>query len=158
MVLHSASKSQEYASVGVEVVRRRSWDKPHADEIREIRLHKTGQISIAATLPWSGMGALLDAEELPRQVAEMLRLVGALNVIQVGHIATAAGVSANGILSIGRFDLHHPQRTAQPIGFGSSASVYRTEPDESVSLAALDSGADEVGRNLSRALFAQIQR
>jgi hypothetical protein len=44
----------------------------------------------------------------------------------------------------------------QPLNSGRPARVLRTEPDESVSLAALDNGADEVASDLSRLLFAQL--
>ncbi|GGT69958.1 hypothetical protein GCM10010177_29300 [Actinomadura citrea] len=150
------SKSQDCAVVRIGSGRRSAWDKPQSWEIREVLLHKTGQISTRATLPVDGLGSILDAEALPRQIAEMLRLTGALGIFQQGRVVVAVGVPSKMSLSVDTFDPHRSRTRAQPLGFGSSVGVYRTEPDESVSLAALEAGADEVGRDLSRALFAQL--
>ncbi|MBG0819592.1 DUF4062 domain-containing protein [Planomonospora sp. ID91781] len=149
-------KFQDYASVSIENDRRHAWDKPQNGKIREVRLYKTGQISIRATLPRDQMGSILDSEALPKQFAEMLRLTGALGIIQQGYVVVAAGVSSAGLISVDTFDPHRSRSRAQPLGFGRSVGVYRTEPDEAVSLAALDNGAYEVGSDLSRALFNQL--
>ncbi len=149
-------KSQDHAAVNIEHDRRRAWDKPQNGEIREVRLYKTGQISTRATLPRDQMGSILDSEVLPKQFAEMLRLTGALGIIQQGHVVVAAGVPSNELISVDTFDPHRSRSRAQPLGFGRSVGFYRTEPDESVSSEALESGAYEVGGNLSRALFNQI--
>jgi hypothetical protein len=101
------------------------------------------------------MGSVLDPEMLPKQVAEMLRLTGALGIIQQEHIVVAVGVSSGGF-SVDTFDPHRSRTRAQPFGFGRSVGVLRTEPDESVNLTALENGADEVASDLSRALFAQL--
>jgi hypothetical protein len=135
--------------------RRLDWSSSQAGEIKEVRLYKTGQISIRATLPRDGMGAILDREELPKQIAEMLRLTGALGIIQQGHITVAVGAPSDGV-SIDTFDPRRSRNQMRILNFGRSADALRTEPDESVSLAALDIGADEVASALSRLLLAQL--
>lgn len=151
------SKAQDHAVVIIEHDRRDTWDSIQIGEIREVWLHKTGQVSVRATLPKDRMGSILDPEALPNQLAEMLRFTGAMDILQQGPVVAAVGVLANGMISIDHFDPHHSRTRAQGIGFGNPAKVYRTEPDESVSLAALDNGAAEVGGNLSRALLAPLQ-
>jgi hypothetical protein len=151
-------KSQDHATVSIETDRHRAWDKPHMGEIREIRLHKTGQVSVRSSLPRDRMGSILDPEALPKQLAETLRFIGALGIIQEGHVVVAVGVPSDGVISVDTFDVHRSRSSAQPLGFGRSASMYCTEPDESVSLAALENGAHEVGSDLSRALFGQLLR
>ncbi|MEU9333004.1 DUF4062 domain-containing protein [Streptomyces sp. NPDC048290] len=152
------SRTKDHAVVSIDTDRRRNRDKPQIGEFVEVRLYKTGQISIGATLPRDQMGSILDPDLLPKQLAEMLRLMGALDIIQQGHIALAVGVSLDGITSIDTFDPHRSRNSAQPLGFGRSIGNLRTEPDESVSLAALHNGATEVAGDLSRALFAQLAR
>lgn len=152
------SKSQDHAAVSIESDRPRAWDKAQSGETREVRLYKTGQVSVRATLPSDQMGSILDPEALPEQLAEMLRLTGALGIIQQGDVVVAAGVPSDGMISVDTFDPRRSRNRAQPFGFGSTVGIYRTEPDESVSLAALDYGANEVGSILSRALFTQLPR
>jgi hypothetical protein len=137
---------------------RPAWDKPQVWGLQEVRLYRTSQISIRATLPRDQMGPILDAEILPQEIAEMLRLTGALGIIQQGNVVVAVGVAPDMRISIDTFDPNRSRSRAQPFGFGRSVGMLRTEPDESVSLAALGNGADEVAVGLSRALFAQAAR
>jgi hypothetical protein len=152
----SVSRSKGYAVVNVESGPRQAWDKPQAWRLREVRLYTTGQISIRSTLPKDQMGPILDAQVLPQQIAEMLRLTGALGIVQQDHVVVAVGVSPDMRISVDTFDPNHSRSRAQPFGFGRSVGMLRTEPDESVSLTALGNGADEVAGGLSRVLFAQI--
>lgn len=150
-------RSQDHAVVSVEVDRRRAWDQPQNGEIKEVRLYKTGQLSVRSSLPTDRMGSILDADKLPQQLAEMLRFIGALAIFEEGYVVVAAGVpSSDGIISVDTFDPYRSRSLAHPLGIGRSVSFYRTEPDEFVSLAALDSGAREVGSSLSRAVFGQL--
>ena len=153
----SSSRGTDHVAVciGIGNERRLAWDKSQAGEIKEVRLYRTGQISTRATLPKDGMGSILDREVLPKQVAEMLRMTGALGIIQDGHVVLAVGVPSEGV-SVGTFDPRRSRNRMQPLNSGRPAGVLRTEPDESVSLAALDNGADEVAGDLSRLLFAQL--
>jgi hypothetical protein len=150
------SQSQDYVAASVASGRGRAWDEPRSGEIREVRLYKTGQISTRATLPRDGMGPILDREVLPKQFAEMLRLTGALGIRRGGRVIVAGGVRASSSLSVDTFDPYRSRTCAQLLGLGRTGGICRTEPDESVSVAALEAGADEVGRDLSRALFGQL--
>ncbi|MFI6534797.1 DUF4062 domain-containing protein [Nonomuraea sp. NPDC050547] len=149
-------RSQDHAAVSTDNDQRRAGDKPQNGRIREVRLHKTGQVSVRSTLPQDQMGSILDPKALPEQLAEMLRFTGALGLIQQGRVVVAAGVPSDGRISVDTFDPHRSRTRAHPLGIGRSVGMYQTEPDESVSLAALDSGAHEVGSVLSRALFGRL--
>ncbi|HXR72791.1 hypothetical protein [Actinocrinis sp.] len=101
------------------------------------------------------MGSILDAKVLPQQIAEMLRLTGALGIIQQEHVVVAVGVSPDMRISVDTFDPNRSRSRAQ-LGLGRSVGMLHTDPDESVSSAALANGADEVAGGLSRVLFAQL--
>jgi hypothetical protein len=150
------SKSRDHAVANIESGRRPAWDKPQTWRIVEVRLYGTGQISVRATLPKDQMGSILDAAALPKQIAEMLRLAGALEIIQQEYVAVAVGVSPNSLISVDTFDPGRSRSRAQPMGFGRQIGMLRTDPDEAVSLAALGNGADEAADSLARVLFAQI--
>ncbi|MFY4719095.1 DUF4062 domain-containing protein [Streptomyces sp. LaBMicrA B280] len=151
-------RSDEYVAVGIPASRPRSWGAPQRGELAECRLYKTGQLSIRATLPRDGLGAILDPDALPQQVADLLRFSGALNIVQEDRIVVAAGVSTGAVMSVDTFDPRQSRRSAQPIGFGRSRRPLRTEPDESVTLAALGAGAAEVAPHLAQALILQVRR
>lgn len=150
------SKAKDHAAVGIKSDQSRTGDKPQAGELREVWLFDSGQISTRATLPRDGLGSILDHRVLPKQVADMLRLTGALNIIQQGRVALAVGVPSSLLLNVGTFDPHRSRTTAQLLNAGRPLGMLRTEPDESVSLAALWTGADEVAGILVRAFFALL--
>ncbi|MFJ1599931.1 DUF4062 domain-containing protein [Streptomyces sp. NPDC088261] len=149
----SLSRSRDHVAVGVPSGRPRSWDAPQPGELAEVRLYKTGQISARATLPRDGLGSILDPEVLPHQITGLLKFIGALNIVQPGQIVVAAGVSCNSQTSVDRFNPHQSRRSAQMSHL--SNLTLRTEADESVTLAALGTGAKEVAGPLSRALVRQ---
>jgi hypothetical protein len=130
----------------------RAWNTPRPGRLAEIRLYKSGQISTRATLPQDGMGPILDTDVMPRQIAELLKLKGALGIVTQGRIVVAAGVSDPSKASVDNFD---PKRSRNSASFPTLGKVFtlRTEPDESVTLAALHAGAEEVAQQLARALM-----
>lgn len=152
------TRSEGYVAVGIPASRPRSWGTPQPGELVEFRLYKTGQLSMRATLPRDGLGSILDPDALPQQVADLLRFSGALNIVQADRIVVAAGVSSAALMSVDTFDPRQSRRSAQPMGFGRSDRVLRTEPDESVTLAALGTGAAEVATHLAQALILQASR
>ena len=120
----------------------------------EVRVHKWGQVSLRPTLPRDGMGSILDHDTLPQQVTSLLRFTGALELIPHERIIVAVGMSEPKLTQVGRFHPHELRRRAE-LGAYISSFTLRTEPDESVSLAAPGTGAEEVTRVLSRALIKQ---
>ncbi|MEU6546970.1 DUF4062 domain-containing protein [Streptomyces sp. NPDC046859] len=150
----TASSSQAHVTVSIPLTRPRRWDAARAGELVEVRLHKTGQVSLRATLPRDSMGSILDQDALPQQITALLRFTGALNLIQHERIAVAIGVSDPTLTQIDRFNPHQSRTRAELVGFGRSFTL-QTEPDESTSLAALDTGAHEVAAVLARVLINQ---
>ncbi|MGP4045322.1 DUF4062 domain-containing protein [Streptomyces sp. 2A115] len=148
------SSSQAHAAVSIPASRPRAWDAPQPGELVEVRLHKTGQISLRATLPRDGLGSILDHDALPQQITDLLRFTGALDLIQHEPIVVAIGVSNPRLTQIDRFDPHQSRTRAELGGYMRSFTL-QTEPDESTNLAALDTGAGEVAGILSRALIKQ---
>ncbi|MCD7444742.1 DUF4062 domain-containing protein [Streptomyces lincolnensis] len=155
----STTRSQEYAAVTIPTSappgQPQQWNAPHPGQLVEVRLFKAGQISTRATLPGDSMGSVLDPEALPRQIASMLKLTGALDIIRQERIVVAAGVSNPARTTVETFNPHQARQSVQMAGFGRSLPALRTEPDESVSLAALAAGAQEVASVLARALITQ---
>ncbi|MFD5697174.1 DUF4062 domain-containing protein [Streptomyces lasiicapitis] len=152
------SRSQDHVAVGNRGDRPRSWNTPQPGEVVEVRLYKSGQTSIRATLPRDGMGFILAPNALPQQIADLLRFTGALNVIQQDHIVVAAGVSNFAMTSVDTFQPQQSRQSARPAGFGHPSLHLQTQPDESVTLAALGTGADEVASYLAQALITQHPR
>lgn len=150
----TSSSSQEHAIVSIPLSRPRTWNTPRPGGLMEVRLHKSGQVSLRATLPRDSMGSILDQDTLPQQVTSLLRLNGALDLIQRGRIIVAIGVSDPNLTQIDRFNPHQ-SRTRAELSAYSRSFTLQTEPDESTSLAALDTGAEEVAGILSRALIKQ---
>ncbi|MET7784700.1 DUF4062 domain-containing protein [Streptomyces mirabilis] len=154
IALHPA-RSQDYAAVTIPADRPRSWDTPQPGEMTEVRLYKSGQISIRATLPRDGMGSILAPNALPKQIAELLRFTGALNIVRQDRIVVAAGVSDIAMTSVDTFNPQQSRQRAQLAGFGRPNLTLRTQADESVTLAALGTGADEVASHLAQVLITQ---
>ncbi|MEC4020633.1 MULTISPECIES: DUF4062 domain-containing protein [unclassified Streptomyces] len=150
----AASSSREQAVVGISVTPHRFFDAPRPGELVEVRLHKSGQVSLRATLPQDNMGSILDHDALPQQVTSLLRFIGALDLIRDERIALAIGVSDPNMTQVDRFNPHQ-SRTRAELSAYSRSFTLQTEPDESTSLAALDAGAEEVAGILSRALIKQ---
>lgn len=71
----------------------------------------------------------------------------ALGVERQDRIVVAAGVPDPATTSIDTFDPHRSRRTASPAGLGRPFAL-RTEPYESVNLAAPQAGAEEVAGHL----------
>ena len=138
------------ATVTAPPTRPHSWSDTRPSEIIGIRIAKTGQLSAWATLPGDSMGSVLDPQKLPEQIAAMLRLVGALNIVKSQRVAIAIGVQPVGLLSVDTFDEHRGRNKS--IGIKTSDQRLRVLPDESVSLAALSSGAAEVAAIQARLL------
>ncbi|MFH8472131.1 DUF4062 domain-containing protein [Streptomyces sp. NPDC018000] len=150
--------ADEYVAVGIPASRPPSWGTPQRGKLVECRLYKTGQLSTLATLPRDGLGAILDPDALPQQVADLLRFSGALNIVQTDRIVVAAGVSTEALMSVDTFDPRQSRQSAHPMGFGRARRPLRTEPDESVTLAALGAGAAEVAPHLAQVLISQAGR
>jgi hypothetical protein len=151
------TRSDEYAGTTITSSLPRSWNNSHQGELRELRLYKTGQLTAQASLPWDSLGSILDPVDLIKQIADLLKFAGALNIVKDERIVVAAGVQSSTMLSVDTFDPQQSRRSAQAIRFGNSSDPLRTEPDESVTLAALGAGAREIAAHLAQTLISQAR-
>lgn len=133
---------------------RADWTSQQTPRLAGVRVSAEGQVSVWGGLPGDSMGAILDPTRLPEQVADWLRLIGALRVIQTDHVAIGVGVDPAAMLSTGRVE-ELPRQSAR-IRMTSDQPIS-TPPDELVSIAALDAGALEAARPLVRALIDELE-
>ncbi|ORW70370.1 hypothetical protein AWC23_17100 [Mycobacterium saskatchewanense] len=131
------------------------WNSAAEARTLGLRIGQSGQVSAWASLPHDGLGAILDPTQLPLQIAGMLRLIGHTQAISSPHVAIAVGLDPVRTLSIGKVS-DMPRNRAQFLTM--SDQPLQVEPDELVTLAALDAGAPEVGGILSRRLIEVFHR
>ncbi len=92
----------------------------------------------------------MDTDDLGPRIARLLRLLGSLAPLGDERYAIAAGVQPTFMVTAGSIDSLGRRTSSQMLGLGDGSE--RVEPDESVSAAALDQGADEVGRDIACSL------
>ncbi|MET7424278.1 CHAT domain-containing protein [Dactylosporangium sp. NPDC005555] len=126
------------------------WNEARSPQLQGLRLAADGQVSIWSTLPRDSLSAVLDRDHLPTQIADLLRLIGRLELLDAEHMAVAAGVQSTLMLSINSVD-RLPRQQAGMLSL--SDKPIRVEPDERVSAAALAGSAPEAARALSRAIL-----
>lgn len=131
------------------------WNSAAEGRTLGLRIGSSGQVSVWASLPGDGLGAILDPAELPLQIAGMLRMVGHTQAISSPHVAIAVGVAPIGTLAIGKVS-DMPRSSAQLLKM--SDQPLQVEPDELVTVTGLDAGAPEVGGILSRRLIEAFHR
>jgi hypothetical protein len=134
-------------------VERRRWDEPIAAQLRRIRVDGSGQVSVVTSLPRGSMAAIFDADDVAKQVAMCLRLVGSLQVIRTSMVAVAIGVEPTMMLAVGTVA---ELTRANSVSLRSKDTPVRLEADEAVSLEALDAGADTVALSMTRLLANKL--
>ncbi|MEP9362940.1 DUF4062 domain-containing protein [Nocardioides sp. CN2-186] len=136
--------------------RRGPIDVLRPSHVMGARVESSGQVSVWWALPTDGMGGVLNAADLTSNVAASLRLAGLVGVGAARRLAVAAGVEGS-MISVVDGPLGQTGRSRANFGFGGDEPV-RVLPDESVSPAALDRGADELARDLAAALLEKFGR
>jgi len=129
----------------------RRWDEVHDCSLAGVRIAADGQFSLWWSLPGDRLGAILDADELVATVARGLRLVGALKVLPDGDSAIAIGLGGS-LMTISEGRVTGTPRGSASMSTSGSGPV-RVPPDEAVSGAAFDRGAEEVARSLVQSLL-----
>ncbi|WP_375477046.1 DUF4062 domain-containing protein [uncultured Jatrophihabitans sp.] len=120
-----------------------------------LRVAGDGQVSIWGSLPADTMGSVVDPDDLSVQLADLLRMVGSLNLIDREAVAIAVGIDNISMLSSGRVtELPRSQATF----LSTSQEPLHLPPDELVSIAALGTGAVEAARPLAHALIEATRR
>jgi len=129
----------------------RRWGEPRDGALTGVRVDAAGQLSLRWSLPADGLGSILDQAVLRSTVARGLRLIGALRMLPDGDVAIGIGLGGStSMVAEGRAT--GVARTAASMS-GSGSQPVRVEPDEAVSPAALDRGADEVAGSVVQTLL-----
>lgn len=134
----------------------RRWGEPRDGALTGVRVDAAGQLSLKWSLPADGLGSILDQAVLTSTVAGGLRLIGALRLLHECDVAIGIGLGGStSMVAEGR--VTGIARTAASMS-GSGAQPVRVEPDEAVSMSALDRGADEVAGSVVQALLDAFHR
>jgi hypothetical protein len=146
----------ERDAVIIELPRPQSrWDEPRDEALAGVRVAASGQVSLWWSLPRDTLGSILDAEVLTATIARGLRLVGALHVLPNGDVAIGIGLGGStSMISEGK--VTGIARRSASMSHSREQSV-RVAPDEAVSAAAFDRGADEVARSLVMSLLESFR-
>lgn len=136
---------------------RRRFDEVDPGTLRGVRLAPSGQFSLWYTLPKGRMSLpVADQDDLAERIAEGFRLTGRLNVLRSDRLAVAVGIDPATMITIGRVSELATRTSAQIAGSGRLDHIH-VEPDETVSKAALDTGAIEAARPLARRLIDALR-
>jgi hypothetical protein len=135
--------------------RRGGLNEVHASALGGARVASSGTVTIWWTLPYDSMGGILDEAELGSSTAKYLRLIGSMRLLNGQRFALAIGLGGSTtMLSEGHVTGLGRSSTTMNIRGGH----FRVEPDESVSSAAFDRGAEEVARELVAGLLNAFRR
>lgn len=127
----------------------RSDDWRHG--VAGVRADRDGITSLWWPLPSDRMGAVVDPDDLASAVAARLRFAASLGVVSGDRAAVAAALSGLAMAGEGSVaDLG--RRNSVSLGF-SQREVVRVEPEDSVPVDALISGAGDIGRELAARLM-----
>ena len=126
------------------------------EELLGVRLSASGQRSAWTRLPSDSMGSVLDVAELPRRIARMLRLLGAMAPTSDTPWALGIGLVPSLTLAVGSETTLGARNSAQ--GFGLQERALHLEPDEAAGPAALGTGSEEIGAVLARNLINAFAR
>jgi hypothetical protein len=132
-----------------------AWNTAVQGRTLGLRIAQSGQVSAWAYLPRDSLGAVIDPAQLPLQIGAMLRLIGHMQALCSPHVAIAVGVEPVSTVAIGNVS-DMPRSSAQFLLIFEEP--LRADPDELVTLAALDAGAPEAGGILSRRLIEAFRR
>jgi hypothetical protein len=132
-----------------------TWDRPREGALRGVQVAASGQVSLWWSLPGDGLGSILDPDTLRLDVARGLRLIGALRLLVDSNCAIAIGLGGS-LTSVSEGRVTGVARSSA--GMSMRSTSIRVAPDEAVSSAAFDLGADEVARFLVQSLLEEFRR
>ena len=134
----------------------RRWGEPREGGLTTVRVDAAGQVSLLWSLPADALGSILDQAVLKSTVSGGLRLIGSLRMVPDGDVAIGIGLGGTtSMVAEGRVT-GVARTSASMSGFGSQP--VRVEPDEAISSAALDRGADEVASSVVQTLLDAFRR
>ena len=131
-----------------------NWNSTTTGSLETVRVLKNGQTAVVFRLPGDQMGAIFDAQDATARVASALRLVGQIDRTGASKVAVGIGLTSSSMISIGVAG----QTGRNSSSLAGDSGPAHIEPDESISRAALDRGADEVAATLVRSLLRSFQK
>ena len=137
---------------------RRVYGEAYTQDLRGFRTSAAGQVSLWWSLPGDGMGSILDPAATTATVARGMRTVGASRLAQGRWLGVAVGLGGSLTLVCEGTAGGPPRSSARMTTLGSNGAGVRVEPDELVSPAALDAGADEVAKVVVDSLLERFRR
>lgn len=123
------------------------WNQVDQGGLLGCRIDANGQRSAWERLPSDSMGVILDRNDLGERIASILRVLGGIAPPDAETYAIALELATTPLTTVGSV-ARLGQRTSAT-GLAMSDHVFRVEPDESVTLAAFDAGADDVAAVLA---------
>ena len=133
----------------------RMWNQPREGTLCGVRVTASGQVSLWWSLPGDGLGSILDPDRLALDVARGLRLIGALRLLPDSDCAIAIGLGGS-LSAVSEGKVTDVARTSA--GLSMRSTSVRVPPDEAVSQAGFDRGADEVAQSLVQSLLEEFRR
>lgn len=123
------------------------WNRVDLGGLLGCRVDARGQRSAWERLPSDSMGAILDRSHLGERIASLLRVLGGIASPDAVTYAIAVELTATPLTTVGSV-AQLGQRTSAT-GLAMSDRVVKVEPDESVTVAAFDAGANELAAVLA---------
>jgi hypothetical protein len=114
-------------------------------------MNPDGQVTMSWTLPGDGLGAIVNESDLASAISTSLRSIGAMKLIHTARLVV--GVELRDLSMAAEGAITGVPRTSASFGHSMRNRNLRVEPDESVSDAALDIGANEVAVITARSLI-----
>jgi hypothetical protein len=148
--------AESYALASIQAERRMTWGQADEGGIRGLRINNRGQVSVWDGLPSDSMGSVLDPVDLRERIARDLRLIGRVAPDRDTPFGIALELSAPQMTVVGnRSQIGH--RTSVT-SMSMSTRDIQLPPDESVTPAAFDLGAEEVAIALVQQLIQMFSK
>lgn len=148
-----ATHEADSVKLSVPAPGRRSWGESHDGSLASVRILHDGQIAITFRLPGDQMGSILDPLDVAPRIATALRLSGQIDRTAATKIAVGVGINSRSMVTLGRAGLSPRNSSSMSV----TTEPVHVEPDETMSRAALDLGADEVAATLTRSLIRAFE-
>jgi hypothetical protein len=146
------SPSSTATKVSVPAAPQTRWGEAYPGSLTSVTVHQDGAIVVVFRLPGDQMGSILDPQDVTARTTTALRLAGQLDVSNASELAIGIGLTSGSMVSLGT--VTGVARNSGPLN--TNSDPIHVEPDEGISRAALDRGADEVASSLGRALIREF--
>jgi hypothetical protein len=126
----------------------------YAGSIESVRVRGDGQIAVAFHLPGDQLGLILDPQDVTVKVASALRLAGQIDRTAAANVVLGIGLTSGSTVTLGEVS----QRSRNSSHMSLNDGPTQVEPDETITRAAFDLGANEVAALATRSLVRAFSR